>query len=86
MQGKHQKAVKNLALGGTDMYCYINGQISLTDFQQSMGMHLREDNRWVKKAQIIPWGKLKRSMHRSFRLHGQCGKAFTADFGGLHHQ
>lgn len=36
-----------------------NGQISLTDFQQPMGMHLLEDNRWVKKAQIIPWAKIE---------------------------
>lgn len=42
------------------MYCYRNGQISLTDFQQPMGMHLREDNRWVKKAQMIPWTKVEK--------------------------
>lgn len=60
MQGKRPKTVKNLALGGTDMYCYSNGQISLTDFQQPMGMHLREDNRWVKKAQMIPWTKIEK--------------------------
>ena len=36
------------------MYRYSNGQISLSDFQQPMGMCLREDNRWVKKAQSIP--------------------------------
>lgn len=42
------------------MYCYSNGQISLTDFQQPMGMHLREDNRWVKKAQMIPWTKVEK--------------------------
>ena len=41
------------------MYCYGDGQISLTDFEQPMGMKLREDNRWVKKAQIIPWGKIE---------------------------
>ena len=41
------------------MYRYGNGQISLSDFQQPMGMHLREDNRWVKKAQSIPWDKIE---------------------------
>ena len=35
------------------MYRYSNGQISLMDFKQPVGMHLKEDNRWVKKAQII---------------------------------
>lgn len=41
------------------MYRYNNGQISLSDFQQPMGMCLREDNRWVKKAQSIPWDKIE---------------------------
>ena len=41
------------------MYRYRNGQISLSDFQQPMGMQLREDNRWVKKAQMIPWDKIE---------------------------
>lgn len=42
------------------MYRYSNGQISLSDFQQPMGMRLREDNRWVKKAQSIPWDKIEK--------------------------
>ena len=37
------------------MYRYSNGQISLSDFKQPVGMNLKEDNRWVKKAQTIPW-------------------------------
>ena len=41
------------------MYRYSNGQISLSDFHQPMGMQLRENNRWVKKAQIIPWDKIE---------------------------
>ena len=44
---------------GTGMYRYSNGQISLSDFHQPMGMQLREDNRWVKKAQMIPWNKIE---------------------------
>ena len=59
MQGKQRNSGKNLALGGMVMYRYGDGQISLTDFQQPMGMKLREDNRWVKKAQIIPWRKIE---------------------------
>ena len=41
------------------MYRYGNGQISLSDFQQPMGMCQREDNRWVKKAQLLPWDKIE---------------------------
>lgn len=46
-------------LEGTCTYRYGNGQISLPDFQKPMGMCLREDNRWVKKAQLLPWGKIE---------------------------
>lgn len=31
----------------------------MTDFQQPLGMKLREDKPWVKKAQIIPWSKIE---------------------------
>ena len=36
------------------MYRYSNGQISLADFKQPVGMKLKKRNRWVKKAQTIP--------------------------------
>lgn len=44
------------------MYRYSNGQISLTVFHQPMGIRLMEDNRRLRKAQLIPWDKMKRSM------------------------
>lgn len=42
------------------MYRYSNRQISLSDFKQSVGMNLKEDNRWLKKAQTIPWTKIEK--------------------------
>jgi len=42
------------------MYRYSNGQISLSDFKQPMGMDLKENNRWVKKAQTIPWPEIEK--------------------------
>lgn len=42
------------------MYRYSNGQISLSDFKQPMGMNLKESNRWVKKAQTIPWLEIEK--------------------------
>lgn len=54
-----EKRAKSLHLEGMSMYRYSNGQISLSDFQQPMGMKLRENNRWVKKAQTIPWNKIE---------------------------
>ena len=36
------------------MYRYSNGQISLADFKQPVGMNLKESNRWVKKSPDDP--------------------------------
>lgn len=37
------------------MYKFDNGQISIHEFGQPIGMKLHEDNRRVKKAVTIPW-------------------------------
>ena len=50
----------------TAMYRYSNGQISLSDFKQPVGMNLKESNRWVKKAQTIPWPDIERRYARLF--------------------
>jgi transposase, IS5 family len=42
------------------MYKYESGQMSITDFGQPMGMHLNENNRWVKKAALIPWDEIEK--------------------------
>ena len=42
------------------MYKYSNGQIRLTDFKQPVGMNLKESNRWVQKALIIPWNEIEK--------------------------
>ena len=42
------------------MYRCSNGQISLADFKQPAGMNLKESNRWVKKAQTIPWLEIEK--------------------------
>lgn len=42
------------------MYRYSNGQISLSDFKQPVGMNLKGNNRWVKKAQTIPWLEIEK--------------------------
>lgn len=48
------------------MYRYSNGQISLSDFKQPVGMNLKESNRRVKKAQTIPWLDIERRYARLF--------------------
>ena len=42
------------------MYRYSNGQISPADFKQPVGMNLKESNRWVRKAQTIPWLEIEK--------------------------
>ena len=51
------------------MYKYKSGQISITDFGQPMGMHLNENNRWVKKAAMIPWGEIEKRYAGLFKSH-----------------
>ena len=48
------------------MYRYSNGQISLSDFKQPVGMNLKENNRWVKKAQTIPWLEIEKRYAKLF--------------------
>jgi IS5 family transposase len=42
------------------MYRYSNGQIRLSDFKQPIGMNLKEENRWVKRAMLIPWNEIEK--------------------------
>ncbi len=42
------------------MYRFDNGQISIHEFGQPIGMKLHEDNRWVKKATTIPWPAIEK--------------------------
>lgn len=62
---KHKKACTR----GDDMYKYKSRQISITDFGQPMGMRLNEDNRWVKKAAMIPWGEIEKRYAGLFKSH-----------------
>ena len=56
-----QKQSKKLALGGkAEMYKFDRyHQFSLNDFNQPLGMEMNPENRWVKKAAMIPWDKIE---------------------------
>ena len=41
------------------MYKYEDKQITIDEFEQPVGMHLKAENRWVKKAMMIPWGEIE---------------------------
>jgi hypothetical protein len=49
------------------MYPYDNGQISIDEFGQPVGMKLREENRWVQKAQQIPWSEIEKKYAELFK-------------------
>lgn len=48
------------------MYRFSNGQIALEDFEQPVGMNLKASNRWVKKAQTIPWIDIEKRYAKLF--------------------
>ena len=56
-----QKQNKKLALGGkAKMYKFDrNHQYSLSNFNQPLGMEMNSENRWVKKAAMIPWDEIE---------------------------
>lgn len=60
MQGKQRKSGKNLALGGQPCIVTATARSSLADFKQPVGMNLKESNRWVRKAQTIPWLEIEK--------------------------
>ena len=39
---------------------YSNGQLRLADFGQPVGINLKEENRWVKRAKLIPWNDIEK--------------------------
>ena len=41
------------------MYKPRDGQVNFDDFNQPLGMQLNLDNRWVKKASLIPWDEIE---------------------------
>ena len=41
-------------------------QYSLNDFNQPMGMELSPNNRWVKKANMIPWDMIEEHYAKLF--------------------
>lgn len=48
------------------MYKYKSKQISFTDFNTHIGMKLNPNNRWVKKAEMIPWDEIEQRYAKLF--------------------
>ena len=41
------------------MYKFPRKQISITDFGLPMGVNIDAENRWVKKASLVPWEEIE---------------------------
>ena len=67
------------------MYRFVREkQISLTDFNQPLGMKLNENNRWVKKAAMIPWDEIEEKYAKLFPSNkGMPAKPLRMALGSL---
>ena len=59
-------------------------QISFTDFNQPQGMQMNPNNRWVKKAEMIPWDTIEAEYAKLFPSHtGMPAKPLRMALGSL---
>lgn len=61
-----------------------NHQFKLTDFKQPMGLKMNPENRWVKKAETIPWNEIEDKYAKLFPSNtGMPTKPLHAALGSL---
>lgn len=66
------------------MYKFPSKQINFNDFNQPLGLMMNPDNRWVKKAALIPWDELEQEYAKLFRgKSGQVAKPLRLALGAL---
>lgn len=59
-------------------------QISLTDFNQALGFKINPQNRWVKKAALIPWLKIEERYAKLFpSKRGSVAKPLRMALGSI---
>ena len=47
-------------------------QLGLTDFNQPIGLKMNPENRWVKKAELIPWPAIEDRSRNFFPVRREC--------------
>lgn len=66
------------------MYKFLDKQIGIFDFGMPLGLSLNPDNRWVKKADIIPWDEIELRYAKLFKGHnGNVAKPLRLALGAL---
>jgi len=59
-------------------------QLAFEDFDQPLGLTMNPQNRWVKKAEMIPWSELEQDYAKLFKnKKGNIAKPFRMAFGSL---
>ena len=48
------------------MYRFEEKQLSFTDFNQPQGLQMNPENRWIKKAEMIPWDTIEKEYAKQF--------------------
>ena len=67
-----------------NMYKFASKQINFSDFNQPLGLTMNPNNRWIKKAEIIPWDKLEKEYAALFNgKNGQVAKPLRMALGAL---
>ena len=49
------------------MYKFIDNQIRFKDFETPIGLDLHKENRWVKRAESIPWIEIEKRYAELFK-------------------
>ena len=85
VQRLSQKPLKNLASQEHPMYIKDRfHQFKLTDFNQPIGLKMNPENRWVKKAETIPWFAIEDRYSELFPSKtGMPAKPLRAALGSL---
>jgi len=66
------------------MYKFPSKQISITDFGMPLGVKLNPDNRWVKRAALIPWEEIELRYAALFKNRkGNVAKPLRLALGAL---
>ncbi len=48
------------------MYRFEEKQLSFTDYNQPQGLQMNPENRWIKKAEMIPWDTIEKEYAKLF--------------------
>ena len=44
----------------------LHSQLRFSDFQQLIGLKMNPENRWIKKADAIPWAEIEEKYFKLF--------------------